>query len=59
MSVDQIMPRQIHRGVMDRVDEVGLHHGIVGMLHGTGCVDYINLERNKDHTWSEGAQVCG
>lgn len=47
MSVDQVVTGQIHRGMMHRVNEVGLHHGIVGMLHRIGCVDYIHLERMK------------
>lgn len=47
VSVDQVVTRQIHRAMMHRVDEVGLHHGIVGMLHRIGCVDYIHLERIK------------
>lgn len=44
MSVDQVVTRQIHGGMMDGVNEIGLHHGVVSMLHGTGCVDYIHLE---------------
>lgn len=47
MSVDQVVTRQIHRGMMHGVNEVGLHHGIVGMLHRIGCVDYVHLERIK------------
>lgn len=45
MSVDQVMTRQIHRSMMHGVNKVGLHHGIVSMLHWIGCVDYIHLER--------------
>ena len=44
MSVSQVVTRQIHRCMVHRVNEVGLHHGIVGMLHRIGCVDYIHLE---------------
>lgn len=47
MSVNQVVTRQIHRGMMHGVNEVGLHHGIVGMLHRIGCVDYIHLESKK------------
>lgn len=47
MSVDQVVTGQIHRGMMDGVNEIGLHHGVVSMLHGTGCVDYIHLERGN------------
>lgn len=47
MSVDQVVTGQIHRGVMHRVNEVGLHHGVVGVLHGIGRVDHIHLQRVK------------
>lgn len=49
MSVDEVMTGQVHRAVMGGVDEVGLHHGVVGMVHGIGCVDYIHLEEEKTH----------
>lgn len=29
---------------MDWVDEVGLNHGVVGMLYRVGCMDNIYLE---------------
>lgn len=34
---------------MHRVNKVGLHHGVVGMLHGIGCVYHIHLQtvRNR------------
>lgn len=47
MSIDQVVTRQIHRGVMHGVNEVGLHHGVVGVLHGVGCVDDVHLERES------------
>lgn len=47
MSVDQVVAGQIHRGVVHRVDEVGLHHGVVGVIHGVGCVDHIHLTEIK------------
>lgn len=47
MSVDQVVTRQIDRGMMDRIDEVGLHHGVVGVLYGIGRVDHINLKRTE------------
>lgn len=47
MSVDQVVTGQIHRGVMHGVDEVGLHHGVVGVLHGIGCVNHIYLQQQK------------
>lgn len=43
MSVDQVVSRQVHRGVVHWVDEIGLHHGIISMVHGVGCVDHIDL----------------
>lgn len=53
MSVDQVVPGQIQRGVMHRVDEVGLHHGVVGLLHRISCVDYINLERIQTQSFTK------
>lgn len=44
MSVDQVVTRQIHRSMVDWVNEVWLHHGIVCMLHRIGCVDHIHLK---------------
>lgn len=35
---------------MHGVNEVGLHHCIIGMLHRIGCVDYIHLKRMKPET---------
>lgn len=58
MSIDQVVPRQVHRGMVHRVNKVGLHHGIVGMLHRIGCVDYIHLERGKSkHTHAYGHKM--
>lgn len=56
MSVDQVVTGQVHRGVMHRVDEVWLHHGVVGMLHGIGGVDDIHLgivknRKNKNNVY--------
>lgn len=47
MGVDQVVTGQIHRGVMHGVNKVGLHHGVVGVLHGIGRVDHIYLQRVK------------
>lgn len=47
VSVDQVVTRQIDRGMMDRIDEVGLHHGVVGVLYRIGRVDHINLKRRE------------
>lgn len=47
MSVDQVVTGQIHRGVMHGVDKVGLHHGVVGVLHRIGCVNHIYLQKKK------------
>lgn len=44
MGVDQVVTGQIHRGVVHRVDEVGLHHCVVGVLHGIGRVYHVDLE---------------
>lgn len=49
VSVDQVVTGQIHRGVMHRVDEVGLHHGVVGVLHRIGRVYHVDLERARDN----------
>lgn len=35
---------------MHGVNEVGLNHGTVNMLHRIGCVDYIHLEIGKAKT---------
>lgn len=43
MSVDQVVSGQVHRGVVHWVDEIGLHHGIISMVHGVGCVDHTDL----------------
>lgn len=51
MSVDQVVTRQIHRGMVDGVYEVGLHHGVVSVLRRTGRVDNIHLERIKTETY--------
>lgn len=59
MSIDQVVPRQVHGGMVHRVNKVGLHHGIVGMLHRIGCVDYIHLERGKSkNTHAYGHKMC-
>lgn len=47
MSIDQVVPGQIHRGVVHGVNEVGLHHGVVGVLHRIGCVDNIDLQEEN------------
>lgn len=59
MSIDQVVTRQIHRGMVDGVNEVWLHHGIVCMLHRICCVDYIHLEDKKHiHTTKKATNSC-
>lgn len=55
MGVDQVVTGQIHRGVVHRVDEVGLHHGVVGVLHGIGCVYHVDLETASDKVAVKGS----
>lgn len=47
MSIDQVVTGQVHGGVMHRVNEVGLHHGVVGVLHRIGRVNHIYLQGKK------------
>lgn len=47
VSVHQVVSWQIHRGMVDGVDEAGLHHGVVGVLHRNSCVDHIHLDRTE------------
>lgn len=47
MSIDQVVTGQIHRGVMHGVNEVGLHHGVVGVLHRIGRVNHIYLQKKQ------------
>lgn len=58
MSVDQVVTGQIHRGVMHGVDEVGLHHGVVGVLHRIGCVNHIYLQKKYIYIYIVLACVC-
>lgn len=57
MSIDQVVTGQIHRGVVHGVNEVGLHHGVVGVLHGIGRVDNIHL-RKKEVKKDSQSPVC-
>ena len=58
MCVDQVVTGQVHRGVMHGVDEAGLHHGVVGVLHRIGRVDHIHLDdESKSHTKCSGPCV--
>lgn len=47
MGVDQVVTGQVHRSVMHWVDEVGLHHGVVGVLHWIGRVYHVDLETTR------------
>lgn len=57
MSIDQVVTRQIHRGVVHGVNEVGLHHGVVGVLHRIGRVNNIHLRKKRVKKESRGL-VC-
>lgn len=46
---------------MDGVNKVGLHHGVVSVLHGIGSVDHINLEKISQlilGRWKQWLSLC-